>query len=91
MLGAKISFVAVGAWVGLVVGFFGGGLLLIGLVALLRSTGTVTRFSPFMREFQDFAFWILNPVIGAFIGAFVGYLIYKRSKYSKIAYHDPFA
>jgi hypothetical protein len=32
-----------------------------------------------------------NPIIGAVIGAFIGYLIYKKSRFSKINYYDPFA
>jgi energy-converting hydrogenase Eha subunit C len=67
MLGAKIAFMAFGAWGGAVVGFFGGGLLLIGLIALLRSNGVISCFSPFAHEFSDFTFWVLNPILGAVV------------------------
>ncbi len=52
---------------------------------LLRSAGI--RFVLF-----PFAWWlIISFVLGPVIGGFVGYLFFKRSKYSKMAYYDPFA
>lgn len=90
MLGAKIVAIAFGAWIGAVIGFFGGALFLIALVRLLGLVRPPFA-NPFGWNFLDFVFWVLNPIIGAIIGGFVGYLIYKRSKYSKITYYDPFA
>jgi DNA-binding transcriptional ArsR family regulator len=81
MLAAKLSVVFAGACAGTWVGFFGGGLLLRGLITL----------TPRLNPFVDLAFWVLNPIFGAILGGVVGYLIYKRSKISKAAYYDPFA
>ena len=85
MLGAKISMMALGAWIGAIVVFFGGGLVLAGLATLLRSTGVRLVLFPF-------EWWvIISFVLGPIIGGYLGYLVYKRSRYSKIAHYDPFA
>ena len=87
-LGAQLSIMFAGAWAGAVVGFFGGGLMLIGIISLLRSTGLMTHFTPSQREFNDLAFWVLTPILGAILGGFVGYLIFKRSRFFKAGYYD---
>lgn len=82
---AKIGFIVLGAMVGMFIGFLGGGLVLVGLVTLLRSAGIRLVLFPF-------ALWvIIGLTSGAIIGGFVGYLVYKRSRYSKISYYSPFA
>ena len=79
MLGAKITIILTGAWVGGVILFFGGGLL-IGLM------GKSLRI-----YFFSFDFWIVTSfTTGSIIGGLIGYLIYKRSRYSKISYYEPF-
>ena len=79
MLGAKIAVIFAGAWVGGVILFFGGGLL-IGLI------GKSLRIS-----FFSFDFWIITSfTVGSIIGGLIGYLIFKRSRYSKISYYEPF-
>lgn len=78
MLGAKVSIMFASAWAGAVICFFGGGLLL-GVVGLLA------RVSSFD------AFIVYSNVFGAISGAIVGYFIYKRSRYSKMRYYNPFA
>ncbi|MGA3290936.1 MAG: hypothetical protein ABSD42_11935 [Candidatus Bathyarchaeia archaeon] len=70
---------------GMVVGFFVGPLLDIAFVMLLRSFG----FSLVLFSFEWLA--ITGIIIGTIIGGFVGYGLYTRSKYAKIAYYDPFA
>jgi DNA-binding transcriptional ArsR family regulator len=87
MLAAKLSIMFAGAVGGVVVGFFGGGLLLRGLITLTGSRGV----SLSVDSFLGFAFWVLNPVIGSVLGGFVGYLIYKRSRFAKATYFNPFA
>ena len=89
MLGAKITITAVGVWSGAVVGFFVGGLLLSGLIRLLRKSNPFISLST--KNILDALFWVGNPIIGAVIGAVIGYLIYKRSRLSKITYYDPYA
>lgn len=86
MLGAEISYVFLGAAIGVPFGFFGGGLIMVGLVDIFGRVRTSLSYP----TFWTFAFWILNPIIGAVIGAMVGYLVYKKSKYSKITYYNPF-
>ncbi len=79
MLGAKISIIFAGALAGGVILFFGGGLL-IGLI------GKALRI-----YFFSFDFWIVTSfTVGSIIGGLIGYLIYKRSRYSKISYYEPF-
>jgi hypothetical protein len=77
MLGAKVSIMFASAWAGAVICFFGGGLLL-GVFGLLA------RVSSFE------AFIVYSNVFGAIAGAVVGYIIYKRSRYSKMHYYNPF-
>jgi DNA-binding transcriptional ArsR family regulator len=87
MLGAEISYVFLGATIGVPFGFFGGGLIMVGLVDILGRVRTSLSYP----TFWTFTFWILNPIFGAVIGAIVGYLVYKKSKYSKITYYNPFS
>ncbi len=83
--GAKIGFILLGASVGMFSVFLGGGLVLVGLVTLLRSAGIRLVLFPF-------EWWVvISLVLGPTIGGYIGYLIYKKSKYSKITYYDPFA
>jgi hypothetical protein len=89
MLGAKISIMAAGAWGGAVAGFFVGGLLLAGLTWLLRKSNPFISLST--HNILDALFWVWNPIIGAVIGGVIGYLVYKRSRFSKMAYYDPYA
>jgi hypothetical protein len=91
MLGAKITFMAAGAWVGAVIGFFGGGLMQAALVYMLRRAHIIITITSSLHNFLDLTFWILNPIIGTLIGGAIGYVVYKRSRYSKLAYYDPFA
>ena len=80
MLGAKISIIFAGAVGGLTVWFFAGGLLIVAL-------GNAGIRSPFLT----FSAWIISSfTVGTLIGGLMGYLIYKRSKYSKIGYYNPF-
>jgi F0F1-type ATP synthase assembly protein I len=80
MLGAKISIIFAGAFAGAVVLFFGGGLLMVALVQ-----------AGFRTPFPSFTSWIITSMItGGVTGAFVGYLVYKKSRYSKPAYYNPF-
>jgi hypothetical protein len=91
MLGAKVSIIFAGIVGGAILGFFVGGLLLAGLIRL----GYFYTSYPFMslstHRVLDFMLWIGDPVIGVVLGGIVGYLIYRRSRFSKISYYDPFA
>jgi predicted transcriptional regulator len=81
MLGAAVSIVAAGAFAGAVTLFFGGGLL----IAALAQGGVDIVFASFTA-------WIFFSFpMGALIGAAGGYVIYKKSRYSKPAYYNPFA
>ncbi len=84
MLGAKITFIAVGALAGAIICFFGVGLLLVGI----NVAGVPVRLAGVMT-FN--AFIAISFSAGAIVGALLGYLFYKKSKYSKIRYYDPFA
>jgi hypothetical protein len=80
MLGAKISIVFAGGFAGGVIWFFGGGLL---LVALVRAG--------FRSPFPSFNSWIaFSFIVDTLLGGIIGYLIYKRSRYSKMSYYNPF-
>ncbi len=81
MLGAEISIIVAGAFAGAVILFFGGGLFIVGLVNL-----------GFRSSFPTFDAWIVTSfTVGAIAGAFAGYLVFRRSRYSKPAYYNPFA
>lgn len=79
-LGIKISYILVGATIGAITVFFGGALLIIGVVRLLQSAGITI----FLFQFDVWA--IVAPIIGLIMGGVVGYLVFKRSKYSKNTY-----
>jgi hypothetical protein len=80
MLGAKISIMFAGAYAGGVIWFFAGGLLL----GILVQAGI-------HNPFPSFNAWIaFSFIAGAIMGALLGYLVYKRSRYSKIGYYNPF-
>ncbi len=77
----QISFVWVGATAGLVIGFFALPLIFIVLSRLLGI--------PLLLNFELTA--ISGIVIGGILGGILGRWLFKRSKYSKQTYYDPFA
>jgi hypothetical protein len=84
-LGRKILYTSFGALTGATIFVTVGSLLLFGFETLLQSAGI--RFVLF-----PVAWWlIISFVLGPILGSFVGYLLYKRSRYSKSTYYDPFA
>ena len=85
MLGYKIVYVTFGAIAGILICWLGGGLTVAGLVTLLRSVGISVRLF-------GFDWWVIvSWTVGAVLGGLIGYLLFKRSKYSNIACYDPFA
>ncbi len=84
MLGAEITFITVGALAGAIACFFGVGLLLVGI----NGAGVPVRLVGFIT-FNTFI--AISFSLGAIVGALLGYWFYKKSKYSKIRYYDPFA
>ncbi|MCW4000068.1 MAG: winged helix-turn-helix domain-containing protein [Candidatus Bathyarchaeota archaeon] len=80
MLGAAVSIVAAGAFAGAVALFFGGGLL----IGALGQAGV-------RSVFPSFNSWIIfSFTLGALVGAAVGYVLYRKSRYSKPAYYNLF-
>lgn len=84
IFGSQIGFIVFGAGIGMLIGFFGGGVLLIWLIMLSHPVGNQIALF-------EFVWWVVTPIAGALMGGLVGYLIHKKSKYSKLTYHDPFA
>jgi glycopeptide antibiotics resistance protein len=72
-----ISYITMGAVAGLVVGFFAGTFLLSEFLMLLRSIGL-----SIVLTFEGYA--TVGLTAGTVIGGVAGYLLYRRSKYSKI-------
>ena len=91
MLGAKIAIIYAGAVGGAVLGFFGGFLLITGLTRLGYFYSSYPFMSASMRDFLNAMVWIGDPVIGMILGGVVGYLVYRRSRFSKSSYYDPYA
>ncbi len=85
LAGAKIGFMLMGAAVGMFGGIFGGGLLRAALLKPLRLAGV-------SQSLLDFTLWVIAGVlVGIIIGGLGGYIVFKRSKYSKIRFYNPFA
>ena len=91
MLGAKITIMAACAWGGAVAGFFLGGLIQAAILFMLRRAHIIVVITTSLHSFLDLTFWVINPVIGVLIGGAAGYFIYKRSRFSRISYYDPYA
>jgi len=78
----KIIHISFYAFVGTSVCLLGGSLLLYSLQTLLQSFGIQFVLFPFI-------WWvIISFVFGPMIGGYIGYLLFKRSKYSKSAYYS---
>jgi hypothetical protein len=76
----KISFIFLGAFFGGIIAFFATGFLLMVIL------GGPIPGGPLGNAFLIFA-WIVAPIIGGF----VGYLIFKRSKYSDPSLYSAYA
>lgn len=64
--------------------------VLVGWVIVYYSEGMISGF--IVAWNFDFLWWIVASFfIGSIFGGFVGYLIYKKSKFSKMTYYTPFA
>ncbi|MGD0203467.1 MAG: hypothetical protein ABSC20_06125 [Candidatus Bathyarchaeia archaeon] len=85
MVRYHISYILVGAIAGMAICFFAVPLLAIGVVVLLRSFGYLLGLFSFE--------WLLvtGMIIGVVMGSIWGHFLFKRSKYAKITYYDPFA
>jgi DNA-binding HxlR family transcriptional regulator len=85
IIAKEISMIAFWALAGLAILFIGGAFLLFGVQTLIQSFGVSFVLFPF-------AWWgIISFIFGPIIGGFIGYLAFKRSKYSKINYYDTFS
>jgi hypothetical protein len=73
--GMKWGYTVLGAWLGSVVGFFGGGLALVGFARLLGVART---------DFVGIIWLVIDPVIGAILGAVAGYLYFTRRKHKQL-------
>jgi phosphate/sulfate permease len=76
----RISFIFLGAFFGGIIAFFAAGYLLIEIL------GGPIPGGPLGNAFLIFA-WIVAPIIGGFIG----YLIFRRSKYSDLSLYSVYA
>ncbi len=84
MAAAKIGFMLMGASIGMVIGIFGGGLLIIALFNSLRLAGG-------SQSFLSFPLWvIISSIVGIIIGGLCGYFVFKRSKYCNVAQYNSF-
>lgn len=80
----ELAFIICGACFAPAIAFFGGGLILLAILPYLNIPRTT--LGPII--WNDFLTIIyVSPIIGGFLG----YLICKKSKYSKITHYDPFA
>ncbi len=77
---AGLSFIGLGAFAGLLIGFFGAGFLLMAILGGPIPGGVIGD------AFLIFA-WIVAPIIGGFIG----YLVFKRTKYSNPSFYSGYA
>jgi len=83
MLGNEIGIITFGALAGLAVFLIGGSLLLYAFEILLQSAGFDFVLFPFI-------WWVIvSFIFGPVIGGFIGYLYFKRSRYSKTTYYNP--
>ena len=76
---AKISFIIIGIVWGAIIAFFATGSLFMMILRGPIPSGNVGT-----------AFLILSFGGGAFLGGCIGYLVYKKSKYSKLEHYQPF-
>lgn len=82
--GTKIGFIILGGGIGMVTGFLGASLLLLATIRPLRLAGVSTVF-------LGFTLWVtVGSLIGITIGGLISYIVYRRSKYSKIDYYKEF-
>jgi hypothetical protein len=85
MLANEIGMIAFGALAGLAVFLIGGSLFLYAFETLLQSAGFDFVLFPFI-------WWVIvSFIFGPVIGGFIGYLYFKRSRYSKTSYYNPFS
>lgn len=80
----ELAFIIGGAYFAPAIAFFGGGLILLAVIPYSNIPRT-TLGPVIWNDFLTFIY--VSPIIGGFLG----YLIYKKSKYSKITHYDPFA
>lgn len=79
MLASKLVLIFVGAYIGAVALFFGGGLAIVGLsrAGLIKSS-------------MPFDLWIIvSMTAGAVIGGSLGYLVFRKSRYLTLTITSP--
>ena len=77
MTATRIGFMLMGAGIGMFAGIFGGGLLLAALFKPLRLAGV-------SQSLLGFTLWVIaGLIVGMVIGGLCGYIVFKRSRYSK--------
>ena len=71
----KWGYAALGAWLGSVVGFFGGGFAIVGVARILGIART---------DVVGIIWLAVDPIVGAIIGATAGYLYFVKRKHKQI-------
>ena len=78
-MASKLMLIFVGAYIGAVAFFFGGGLVIVG----------ITRAG--IQNFMPFDLWIIvSMTAGAVVGGLLGYVVFPKSRLSDPDYYKPF-
>jgi len=80
--GTKIGFIILGAGIGMIAGLICGSLILLATINSLRLVGV-------SQVYLGFTLWAtVSSIVGIISGGLITYIIFRRSKYSKIDYYQ---